>query len=381
MRNNRRTILHLCCVFVLIALLVALPACGEKETTTKRKEKEIIKVGFLAPLTGGLASIAEPSLDAAMLAVEEINSKNLIPGKRLQLIVEDDACNPTQSLSAVQKLITRDAVSAIIGPICSPSVLADAPIVEQQKIVYMTSIATNPSIRDAGDYVFRNVPSDANQGVEGARLVKDLGARNVGLIYINNDWGVGMKDVFLAEAEHLDLQVTAETYEPSASDFRAQLTKIKAANPDAVYMLAFPAETGLILKQLRELGFTKRVVGADGSKDDSVIAVAGNAAEGLIVTLPGVPESPALERFAAAYKARYSKEYSAYTPETYDVTYIIAKACAATDCSSSAMKDYLYSMGSYQGASGTYEFDRNGEVEKAYDFFEVRNGAWIPYER
>ncbi len=387
---NKKTMAQLIqfiAIIVVIALVVLLPACEEKETkskaiSTKKTEKEIVKIGFLAPLTGGLAAIAEPSRDAALLALEEINTNKLVAGKKLEFVFEDDACDQKTSLSAVQKMITQDKVRAIIGPICSPSVLADASVVEENKILFMTSIATNPAITNAGDYVFRNVPSDANQGVEGARLVQKLGAKKTGIIYINNDWGKGMKNVFAAEAKRIGLSIASiETYDKSATDFRTQLTKLKATQPDVVYMLAFPAESGLILKQARELGMTMQFVGADGSKDDSVIATAGKAAEGLIVTLPGVPDSPELKAFADKFKAKYGKEYSAYGPETYDLVYLIAKACVATDCTSPAMKNYLYEMGEYAGASGRYAFDSNGEVQKSYDLFEVRNGIWTQYKR
>ncbi len=181
-------------------------------------------------------------------------------------------------------------------------------------------------------------------------------------------------------AKNQGLEIVAvETYDPTTTDFRTQVTKISAVKPDVIYMLSFPTDSGLLLKQLREAGLDMPIVGADASKDDAVIKTAGQAAEGLIVSLPGIPASPELESFATAYKARYGKDYTAYSPEGYDATMIIAKACAATDCTSTAMKDYLYKMGPYKGASGTYEFDKDGEVKKSYDYFTVKDGKWAPY--
>ena len=158
---------------------------------------------------------------------------------------------------------------------------------------------------------------------------------------------------------------------------KTQLLKIKDAKPDALYMLAFPADATIVLKQAREVGFTGQIVGADGSKDDAVITGAGAAAEGFIVSAVGVPETPELNVFNTAFKAKFGKDWQPYTPEAYDATMILAKACAATDCTSPAMKDYLYNMGEYKGASGTYTFDSDGEVKKPYDMYAVKDGKWI----
>ena len=356
-----------------------VPKVEEKVAPEVKAPVEVI-FGWLGALTGSAASIGVPVKDAVALAVDEINANNLIPGKTLKVIYEDDACDPKKSATATQKLVGVDKVTAIVGGLCSGAVLADAPIAEENKVLMMSYSATNPKIKDAGNYIFRNVPSDNGQGVQAAGLVKALGAKKAAIIYGQNDWATGLMNVFTAEAAKLNLEIVAtESYAPDATDFRTQLAKIKAAKTEALYMLSYPAETVLVLKQVSQAGLKIPIVGADGSKDDAVISGAGKAAEGLILTQPGVPKSPELEKFAAAFKAKYGKEFSVYTPEAYDVVYVFAKACAATDCTSTAMKDYLYTMGPYAGASGTYEFDKDGEVSKQYDYFQVKNGTWVPY--
>ncbi len=362
--------------FLAIGILafLLLSACVQ---VTPAQTKEVL-FGFIGPLTGNIASIGAPTKDAVELAVQEINSANLIPGKTLKIIYEDDACDPKKSTNAMQKLVGVDKVSAVIGPFCSGPVLAAAPIAEENKVLIMSYSATNPKIRESGDYIFRNVPSDANQGVAGANIVKKRGAQKVAIIHIQNDWASALVDVFKAEASRLGMEVVAiEEYAPDDADFKTQLAKIKEAKPDALYMLSHPADAVLVLKQASEAGLKMPIVGADASKDDTIIAGAGADAEGLTVTLPAVANSSEFEKFAAAYKAKTGKENIAYAPEAYDVVYILAKACAATDCTSTAMKDYLYAMGSYTGASGTYEFDENGEVEKSYDYFQVKNGKFV----
>jgi len=366
---------------VLVVLLVACAPAQEQKAEPEAKpvEKGEVVFGWLGPLTGGAATIGVPVKDAVELAVLEINANNVIPGKTLKMIYEDDSCDPKKSTTSTQKFVDVDKVAAIVGGLCSGTVLADAPIVEG-KVLMMSFSATNPKIKDAGDYIFRNVPSDNGQGTAAANLMQKLGYKKVGIIHIQNDYAVGLTDVFKGEAKKLGFEIVAtETYNPDDTDFKTQIAKIKAKRPDALYMVSHPADAAIVLKQISELGFKVPIVGADASKDDAVISGAGKAAEGLIVTLPGVPKSPELEKFASAYKAKTGKEFSAYTPEAYDVVYILAKACAATDCTSTAMKDYLYGMGKYTGASGTYEFDKDGEVDKPYDYFVVKDGKWEAY--
>ncbi|MDO8660943.1 MAG: ABC transporter substrate-binding protein, partial [Candidatus Woesearchaeota archaeon] len=188
-----------------------------------------------------------------------------------------------------------------------------------------------------------------------------------------------LKDVFVARAKEIGLNLIAtESFDPNEADMRTQIQKIKSANAEAIYLLALPQEAGIALKQLKEAGLTGMpIVGADGSKDDAVISGAAGAAEGFLVTTPGVPDSAELETFNTAYKSRYGKDWQPYTPEAYDAIMILAKACASTDCTSTAMKDYLYKMGPYKGASGTFEFDSFGEVQKPYDYFQVKDGKWV----
>ncbi len=364
--------------FFVIALFF-LAACSQKVEQMEEK-KATVTFGWLGALTGSAATIGVPIKDAVELAVEEVNANNIIPGKKLSMIYEDDACDPKKSTTSTQKLVDVDKVTAIIGGLCSGTVLADAPIVEDGKVLLMSYSATNPKIKDAGDYIFRNVPSDNGQGAAAAALMNARGFKKVAIIHIQNDYAVGLTDVFKAEAKKLGFEIVAsETYDPADTDFKTQLSKISAKSPDALYMVSHPADAAIVLKQAAELGLKIPIVGSDSSKDDAVITGAGAAAEGLIVTLPGVPKSPELEKFASSYKAKYGKEFSVYTPEAYDVVYILAKACAATDCTSTAMKDYLYKMGPYTGASGAYEFDKDGEVQKQYDYFTVKDAKWEKY--
>src|SRR3989344_5584907 len=289
--KQTRSFVSIISIFFVLALLV-LAGCSVQE-----KGAAPLKLGFTGPLTGDAASIGIPDREAVQLAVEEFNAKS---PKKIEVVYEDDRCEPKLGTTAVQKLMSQDKVPAIIGPLCSAVLLSSAPMLEEAKVIALSYGATNPKIKDAGDYIFRVTPSDAGQGKKGAEMAKTQVVAKVAVIYRNDDWGVGLKDVFTTEAKNLGLEVVAvEAIEPGSNDARTQLTKIKEADPELIYMPVFPAETPIVLKQAKELGFTIPMLGADASKDDAAIAAAGDAAEGLVVTLPGVPDSPEKESSTA----------------------------------------------------------------------------------
>ncbi|PIN75354.1 hypothetical protein COV18_04155 [Candidatus Woesearchaeota archaeon CG10_big_fil_rev_8_21_14_0_10_37_12] len=384
---------------ILGVLLLLIAACGQAGTPVAPEGKmedvapeeaapmegdtelEEVTFGWMGALTGNIATLGTPIKESVELAVEEVNNKQLIPGKTMKVVYEDDKCEAANGATAAQKLVSVDKVTAIIGPMCSPTMLAAAPLVEENGVLTVSYSATAPSIKDAGDFIFRVVPSDSGQGVLGAELAKDtLGAEKAVVVYIQNDWGQGLHDVFTTKAKEIGLDVrVAEAYAPDETDFRTIVAKVKAAQVDVIYLAAFPADGAVLLKQLKEAGFDKTIIAADALKDDSIMSAVQGAEYNMIVTIPGVPKSQELENFANAFQAKFNKEYTAYTPEAYDVVMILAKACAETDCTSTAMKDFLYTMGEYVGASGTYAFDTDGEVSKPYDLFQIVDGKWSAY--
>ncbi len=361
-----------------VIMVLILAGCAGIQNNMQSSEPKEVKFGWIGPLTGGASVIGTPIKDSVALAVDEVNAIKLLKDKTLRVIYEDDECDPKKSVTAVQKLISIDNVIAIHGGVCSGTTLADAPLAEQNKVLLMSPGSSNPKIKDAGDYIFRVVPPDQLQGAAGADLMKNANIKKVAVLQILNDYGEGLAGAFIAQAQKIGIEVVAhEKFSVDSTDLRTQLTKITALAPEGVYLIAHPAETALALKQAKEAGLTALFVGGDASKDGSVISGAGSAAEGFIITTFGVPESKELDAFAAKWKTRYNKEWQPYTPEAYDVLMILAKACAATDCTSPSMKDYLYKMGPYKGASGMFEFDSNGEVQKPYDYFQVKEGKWV----
>lgn len=243
----------------VFAASLVFAGCNEKSDT--------IKIGSIGPLSGGFAVYGTEARNAIVLAVEEINAAGGVNGKNLSLISEDDEGNPEKSVSAYKKLVTKDNVKLIVGSLTSGCTLAITPLAQAQKVVLVAPAATNPAVTDAGNYIFRACYTDPFQGTVGAKFAaENLGTKRAAILYdIGNDYSVGLTDNFVNKFIEEGGEVVAkESYTSGDKDFNAQLTKIKNANPDVVYLPDYYGTVALISKQMRAQGITVPTVGPDG---------------------------------------------------------------------------------------------------------------------
>ncbi len=352
-------------------------------TRTKEELKEI-KVGAICPLTGDAAVYGQWFKNGIDLALEEINSQGGIKNRKLIVIYEDSRADPKEGISAVQKLITVHNVSAIIGAMASSVTLAIAPIAEKNKVVLLSPASSAPKITYAGDYVFRNWSSDVFEG----KIMVDfayekLDIKRVAVLYINNEYGVGIKDVFETYfRKRGGMVVNSESYEQGATDFRTQLTKIKSKQPEAIYLPTMAKEAGQILRQAQEIGVQAQFLSIMGVEAPIVLKVAGKAAEGVIYSYPGFdPESPSeiVQRFQAKYMAKYGEKAEAFAAHSYDALKIIASAIEKADCNADGIKNVLYEIKDFPGVTGQTTFDENGDVIKPVMIKVIKDGKFAPY--
>jgi branched-chain amino acid transport system substrate-binding protein len=209
---------------IFLFIVFSFPGC------TKESEPSEIQVGVILPLTGSAGKYGEDAKLGIELAAEEKNSQGGIDGKSVKIVLEDDQSEPKQTIAALRKLIAVHKISVVIGGMTSSSALAAAPIAEQNRVVFLSPSASVPALTKAGDFIFRNELSDSYGGVSQAELTwNKLGIKKVAILYINNDYGVGVKDAFQQTFVNLGGQVVeAQPFEPDAQDFRSQLTLIKA---------------------------------------------------------------------------------------------------------------------------------------------------------
>ena len=362
---------------VLILIIAAL-AVSLIVTQTK-KEPEEIKIGAIFALTGDAAMYGESAKNGLELAIEELNKKLL--DKKITVVYEDNQGDPSKAVSSFQKLADVDKVKYIIGPLGTPEVLAVAPIAEKKKIIILTPTSSGPQLTQAGDYIFRNCMSDLIEGAALAEFVfKELKTRTAGILYINNDYGIGLRDAFKKRFDVLGGEILAEeSFRRGDTDFRTQLLKIKFKNPRVLLLTGY-AEMGRILKQARELGIEIQVVSTSNFEMPEILEIAGNAAENIYYTYQGFDiesEEEVVKKFTNSYRAKYNKDPDIFAALTYDAMKILAKAIERGGTDVENVKEELYGIKNFIGVTGKTSFDKNGDVIKPIGIKKVEDGKFI----
>lgn len=394
MGKKRIGIIIVVAVIVLIGLVMFLktrpqppiPVTPPPEAVAPAPEEaKVIKIGAILPLTGDVAVWGNNTKEGIDLAVEKINHAGGINGSKIKIIYEDSQALPQHGVSAIRKLITVDKIPAVIDDSVSSVTLAMAPIAEENRVVILATGATAPAISDAGDYIFRIWNSDALEGEVMAKYVYDkLNLRKVAILYVNNDYGKGLDEVFRREFSKKGGEILiSESFDQSATDFRSQLAKIKEEAPDAIYLVGYPREVPQCLKQIKELGIQVKVLSTVAFEDPHIVEIAKDAAEGVIYPFPVEPskEDPALREFLSGYDKKYGKEPGITCDVGYDAVNMIVEAIRLSGgTKGDEIQRGLMMIKDYHGASGLMEFDEKGDVHKPMGMKIVKGGKFEWYE-
>lgn len=336
----------------------------------KKQKDDSIMIGAIFPLTGDAAQWGIPPMNGAQLAIDEINAKDGVAGKQLVLNIEDSRAEPKEGVSAFNKITSVDKAQIVIGPVASSVTLAVAPIAERNHILLISPASTNPKISNAGEYIFRVIPSDALRGqVFAEYMFNEEGIRKVAIIYINNEGGVGNRDSFKERFVSLGGNILMEEgYKQGATDLRTQITKVKASNAEAVMIISYPQDTIILMRQAKELDINKPLYfQTEAVEDSNVLREAGESAEGATYILPASAEGASADAFVKAYEEEYGKKPELFAAEAYDIVYLIAAAIRTdpdSDSYANLVRDYLYNVSDYAGASGIISFNDKGDVVK-----------------
>jgi branched-chain amino acid transport system substrate-binding protein len=363
-------------VGITIGVLAAMAALIILAVVWRTKPTSDITIGWVGPLSGQYASYGKMVKTGVEIAVEEINSNGGVNGRRIVVVYEDDQLDPKKGVAAFNKLVSVDGVPLVIQAAGSNVMLAQAPIAQRRKVVLISPTCTNPKISEAGEYVFRIAPSDTYQGKIIAEIAfADLGARSAAVLYINNDYGVGLKDIFLRDYGEMGGEVKlSEGFAPETKDFRTVLGKIKEAAPSIVFLSSLYQEAALIVKQARELGISFQFIGGDGCFAPELIERAGDAAEGMVViNMHWDPQSadPHVRNFVERVKAKAGRDPEVYAALGYDCLRVVADAIGRGGSSSDGIRTALSKTTALPGLTGPTTFDGNGDVQKAFDTFRI----------
>jgi len=365
---------------IIIGVAVVLAAVFIFTQTVTESEK--IKIGAILPLSGSGAKYGEEAKNGINLAVMQINTSGGVNNKEIKIIYEDDQGKSSGAINAFNKLVTVNKVPVVIGPMYSSTVLSVAPIAEEKKVVLFTPSGSSPEITQAGDYVFRNWPSDTFEGSEMANFAyEQLDLQKAAILTVNIDYGTGLTEVFKNKFTALGGQVLAiEKYDQGDTDFRSQLTKIKATKPDVLYLPGYYTEIALILKLAKELGFDTKYLSCVGFDNPKAIELAGEAAEDVIFARPAYDpnsEDEVVSGFVESFKGEYNTIPGTYAAHAYDALNILIIAIKRGGYEAEDIKDVLYNVQNFNGVTGSTSFDKNGDVIKSIQIMTVRKGHFV----
>lgn len=363
-----------------IALAVSIVACGKKEEKAA-DGSQIIKIGHVAPLTGGIAHLGKDNENGARLAVEEVNQAGLtINGKKVTLVLvpEDDAADPKTATSVAQKLVDAKVV-AVVGHLNSGTTIPASKIYSDAGIVQVSPSATNPDYTKQGfKTTFRLVATDAQQGPALANYTtKNLKAKTVAIIDDATQYGKGLADEFEKTIKAAGVKVLArEATNDKATDFKAILTKIKGLKPDVIMYGGMDATGGPLAKQAKELGIKSKIVAGDGVCTDKVAELAGDAVSNIICSEAGMAlaKMEAGEDFQKRYKTRFNSDVQIYAPFTYDSVMVIVDAMKRANSTESAKILEAVAQTNMKGLIGNIAFDAKGDLkEGVITLYEYKN--------
>ena len=363
----------------------ALTGCGGG---SKGAEGDTIKVGGLLEMTGGSASFGISSKNGIDLALKKINEKGVLGGKKLSVVVADTKSEASEATNGMQKLISQDKVVAVIGPNQSSAVIASGAISNGAKVTDITPMGTNPDVTvDPGTqkvkpYSFRTCFIDPFQGtVMAAFASNDLKVKKAA-IYIDNtsDYAKGLAQFFKENfVKNGGEGVYEEAYLQKDTDFKSTLTKIKAANPDFIYIPGYYQEVGLIVKQAREMGITVPMAGGDGWDSAKLPEIAGKAAleNTFFSSLYSPDDDSALNKeFVAEYKKAYNTNPDVFAALAYDSTLLVAEAIEKAGSADPAkIGEAMAKISGFKGVSGEVTFNEQHNPIKSAVIIEHKDGV------
>lgn len=365
-------------IIVATIILIGIVGLLVWKGSAKNKGEETIKIGAIFPITGDLAQYGEYGMRGMEIALQEFKEDH--PDVDVTIIVEDDMGQPKMAGSAVRKLRDIDRVDMIIGSMASGLTLSVASEMEKSKIVMMAPTSTASEVTNAGDYIFRTCVSDAFEGACMAEYIQqNFPHKNIGVIYINNDYGVGLKKNFIEKCSELGVAIKYETgYDANTKDFRTIINNLKSRNIDLIYIVA-QKEQVEFFSQCKQLNYKPQITASTMLEDEDVINKLGTFMDGALYTYRSYDptrKDSVVVRFVRDYQRKYGTTPEYYAASTFDATKVCLYAQYEYKKTNFSLKDYLYTIKGLQGVMGTIEFDENGDVTQGFSIKTITDGGF-----
>ncbi|MFA6554661.1 MAG: ABC transporter substrate-binding protein [Candidatus Paceibacterota bacterium] len=368
MKKSTKTILWAIGIVVVVIVVASIRGADNNAGN--------IKIGFIGSLTGDASSLGQASKSAVEIAVDEVNKSGGINGRSIQVIYEDGKCLATSALSAGQKLVNFDKVIAIIGGLCSSETSSFIKIASDAKIPVISYCSSAPSLSQSGPYFFRTYPSDSYQGKFAAEYAYNtLQVRSVAVLYHLSDWGTGIKDVFVKRFTELGGKVVGvEGTLQEVRDYKTQLTKIKSANPDYIYMAMYAEGSLVAVQQIQDLGIKTKLLGTDSWNDSKFVSGVNKNADILYAGSTGNSNEVFQSKFIAFTG---EKQVPICAPQAYDAVTALVLAIKQVGTDANKLPQAIRSQ-NFQGVTGQVSFDGNGDITSVgYVVKRIKDGQII----
>lgn len=344
-----------------------------------------VKIGLSAPLTGDWAEYGNDFKRSVEMVIEQTNKAGGVQGHQVELVVADSRGDPKEAVLIAEKFVANPDIIAEIGDFSSSCCMAAAPVYEKAHMVQLSPTASHMDFTKKGDYMFRVVATQGYEGPYNARwAVKDLGAKKIATIYINNDWGVDANKYFVDEARKLGADIVAqEAFTPGEKDFTAILTKLKGLKPDLIYLPTFYADAAAILNQAKRMRFDPIVLANSSLFSEKTIELGGEAVEGILIPANyfSTDPRPAAQEFTKQYKEKYGMDPNQFAALAYDAAKLMIAALDKVGVNDRAkVKDGLESLQGFEGATGPISYAKTHDPEKQLVRITIKDGEWVLYQ-
>jgi branched-chain amino acid transport system substrate-binding protein len=366
-------------VVVCLTGSLVLGGCASKETND-------IRIGVNAEITGSKPTVGDSCRKAAELLAAQVNAAGgLTVGDKkypITLFIEDNEDKPESAAAVAKKLISQDNVLAILGPNASGNAIPAARICEDSKVIMISPWSTNPKTTEHLKYVFRACFLDDFQGEVMAKFARDnLKAKTAAVLYdMASEYNKGIAEFFKKSFEKMGGQVVAfQSYTKDDKDFSSQLTEIKAAGPDVLFLPNYYNEVPLQAQQARRLGITTPLIGSDSWGSSELLTLGGKDVEGAFFSSHYAPDiaTPKAQEFIKAYAAKYGKKPDDVAALTYDSGRLLLAAIAkAGSLDRQKVRDALATISKFAGVTGTMEFSGTGDPVKSAVIIEIKDGKF-----
>ena len=370
-------------VILLAVLLSVLPV-------STLMAKSVYKIGGIFSSTGRASFLGDPEKKTMEMMVEQINAAGGIDGHMLECVIYDSEGDPAKAVSAVNKLLHKDNVLAIIGPSTTPTTLAIVTFVERAQVPLISCAAGVKITLPVKPWVFKTAQSDLLAVAAVYKHMQAKGIKKIGVLSVANSFGESGRDQLLNQAKDFGIEVVqAESFGAKDTDTTAQLTKIKSASPDAIVCWGTNPGPAVVAKNVRQLKIDIPLYQSHGVASPKFIELAGDAAEGIVLPTGKIlvtdllpdddVQKKILNDYQTAYKAKWNSNVSGFGGYAYDAVQLLAKALKGSDGDKAKIRDALESITKHVGVTGEFNFspaDHNGLSPDAFVMVEIKDGTW-----